>query len=192
MNITLSEIYLNYRSSLVSLANIVDNVSAASCLSFRSAFVYVFNFQDDRKSLAELHEYMNEESPSTSKRESYSTVSTLPERRRSLPPRASVASLYSQYALGEPAEESSPFELRRRRAAKLTQFFGVQYRDLFGEVLDSIESSVREDEGKGALNAAEAEVSAARIDATTHMLIMLLQDLLVQLSKLRARKNELS
>ena len=102
---------------------------------------------------------MNEDTTVTetsSKRDSHSTI--LSERRRSLPPRASITSLYSQYTLGESSEGSSPFEVRRRRAAKLTQFFGVQYRDLFGEVLDSIESSVREDEGKGTLNAAEAEV----------------------------------
>lgn len=121
--------------------------------------------QDDRKSLAELHEYMNEDSPTetTGKRESYSTASILStERRRSLPPRASVASLYSQYAFGDAPEQNSSFEVRRRRAAKLTQFFGVQYRDLFGEVLDSIESSVREDEGKGALDASEVEVCSKR------------------------------
>lgn len=114
--------------------------------------------QDDRKSLAELHEYMNEDNATEtqSKRDSHSTI--LSDRRRSLPARASIASLLSQYTLGEPSEGNSPFEVRRRRAAKLTQFFGVQYRDLFGDVLDSIENSVREDEGKGTLNTAEAQV----------------------------------
>ncbi|KAL5534012.1 hypothetical protein ACEPAG_472 [Sanghuangporus baumii] len=152
-----SDIYYHYRNSLVSLTNIVDN--------------------DDKKSLVELHEYINEDLSvgARDNRESYSNSSTIrSERRRSLPLRASYSSLASQYTISEPKIEATPFEVRRRRAAKLSHFFGVSYRDLFGQVLDSLEMSVREDEGKGTLNADEAK------------------DLLVQLTKLKARRDELS
>lgn len=151
-----SDVYYHYRNSLVSLTNIVDN--------------------DDRKSLVELHEYINEDLSmgNRDRRESHSGSSILSERRRSLPLRASYTSLASEYTISEAKTEVTPFEVRRRRAAKLSHFFGVSYRDLFGEVLDSLEMSVREDEGKGTLNADEAK------------------DLLVQLTKLKARRDELS
>ena len=93
------------------------------------------------------------------KRESYSSNNSIrSERRRSLPLRASQVSLASQFTISEVKKEITPFEVRRRRDAKLSHFFGVSYRDLFGEVLDSLEMSVREDEGKGQLNADEAKV----------------------------------
>ncbi|KAF8517275.1 hypothetical protein BU17DRAFT_29220, partial [Hysterangium stoloniferum] len=50
------------------------------------------------------------------------------------------------------------FQVRRRRAAKLTAFFGVNHRDLFGEVLDSIERGMREDVRVGGLQIGEMEV----------------------------------
>lgn len=50
------------------------------------------------------------------------------------------------------------FKARRRRAAKLTNFFGVKYRDLFGEVLESIEAGMREDVRAGRMGVVELEV----------------------------------
>lgn len=114
--------------------------------------------------MVELHEYINEASTPDDIREKHewdskSTRSSIrTERRRSLPLRSSQMSLASQYTLGEAKAEATPFEVRRRRAAKLSHFFGVSYRNLFGEVLESIEMGVREDEGKGSLNAEEAKV----------------------------------
>lgn len=52
------------------------------------------------------------------------------------------------------------FQQRRKRAAKLTKFFGTEYRSLFGEVLESIESGVRDDQTKGTLTEEEARVRA--------------------------------
>ncbi|KAG9016691.1 hypothetical protein FRB90_002483 [Tulasnella sp. 427] len=49
------------------------------------------------------------------------------------------------------------FQQRRKRAAKLTQFFGTDYRSLFGEVLESIESGVKDDQTKGTLTEEEAK-----------------------------------
>jgi hypothetical protein len=138
---------------------------------------------------------MTEESPTdpVDKHESLSGASVRSERRRSLPLRTSYTSLNSQYALGDAQRETNQFELRRRRAAKLSQFFGVGYRDLFGEVLDSIEISVREDEGKGTLNAAEAEVCFRLFLSPSQTYpFSFIKDLLVQLSRLRARRNEIS
>lgn len=50
------------------------------------------------------------------------------ERRRSLPVRTSLSSLRSEYSAAAPAPETTAFEKRRRKAAKLTQFFGVVRR----------------------------------------------------------------
>ena len=57
-----------------------------------------------------------------------------------------------------PKHETTDFQLRRRRAAKLTQFFGVDYRDLIKDVLESIEKGVDEEQKRGTLKPGEAEV----------------------------------
>lgn len=49
------------------------------------------------------------------------------------------------------------FQTRRRRAAKLTQFFGVDYRELITDVLNSIESGLEHEQGY--LQEEEMEVS---------------------------------
>ncbi|KAJ3895792.1 hypothetical protein GG344DRAFT_38066 [Lentinula edodes] len=94
------------------------------------------------------------------------------ERRLSLPAlpaRTSIASLNSLDSVGSILSKVSfddadveasdgTFQVRRRRAAKLTQFFGVDYRDLVQDVLDSIENGVEMEKGRG-LSRQEAEVS---------------------------------
>ena len=59
----------------------------------------------------------------------------------------------------EEREKAEAFQQRRRRAAKLTSFFGVEYRELFTEVLDSIEDEVKFDAKRGSLTAEEVRVS---------------------------------
>jgi len=81
------------------------------------------------------------------------------ERRSSLPTSTSTISLASEYGINVPNTETTPFQLRRRRAAKLAQFFGVNYRELINEVLDSIENGVQHEQVKGTLHAEEVEVS---------------------------------
>jgi len=49
------------------------------------------------------------------------------------------------------------FEQKRRRAAKLTNFFGVNHRDIMTDILESIESGVTEERGRGTLNQAQAD-----------------------------------
>ncbi|KAJ7651468.1 hypothetical protein DFH06DRAFT_1094466 [Mycena polygramma] len=56
-----------------------------------------------------------------------------------------------------PDADTSEFQQRRRRAAKLTQFFGVDYRDLIEDVLESIELGLDAERRRGTLNPAEAE-----------------------------------
>ena len=62
------------------------------------------------------------------------------------------------------------FQTRRRRAAKLTNFFGVDYRMLVGDILESIEEDVEQESRRGALQPHEA------------------QDLLQKLRKLKTKR----
>lgn len=55
--------------------------------------------------------------------------------------------------------------MRRRRAAKLTQFFGVDYRDLVNEVFESLEMGLEEERGRGTLQPEEAAVCAFAVVA---------------------------
>jgi hypothetical protein len=89
------------------------------------------------------------------------------ERRHSLPVRTSMASLRSEYSeystyapsispsIAPPSPDPQAFAQRRRRAAKLAAFFGASYKDIVGEVLESILTGVQDDTGAGRLNDAE-------------------------------------
>lgn len=122
--------------------------------------------QDDRESLAELHQFLSTELPIveevTPTRASFDPESRpeLPkfERRRSLPTKSSSLSLASQYDAQSPDPEMVTFQARRRRAAKLTNFFGVDYRDLIGDILENIENGVVEESHRGSLQPEEMQV----------------------------------
>lgn len=79
-------------------------------------------------------------------------------RRRSLPALTSRVSLDSEYNASAPETNVTRFQVRRRKAAKLTQFFGVDYRELINDVLQSIENGVKNEHKSGTLLAEEAEV----------------------------------
>jgi hypothetical protein len=85
--------------------------------------------------------------------------------------------------------EVTEFELRRRKAAKLTQFFGVDYRDLIEDVLESIEKGVGEERRRGALKPSEADVRPTT--RSTFFLLMIFnlyfKDLLQKLRELRSK-----
>ncbi|KAJ7076837.1 hypothetical protein B0H15DRAFT_790145, partial [Mycena belliarum] len=131
-------VYTHYQHSLNSLHDIID--------------------RNDKESLAELHQYLNDPgapadaqpppSPSHTHAHARPSAKEKAERRRSLPARTSLASLAS----------IAEFQLRRQRAAKLTQFFGVDYRDLIEDVLDSIEHGLNAERRRGTLGPDEAEV----------------------------------
>ena len=92
-------------------------------------------------------------------------------RRRSLPTRASVTSLSSEFSVMTTttvSAEEKTFQARRKRAAKLTQFFGVDYRDLMSEIIDSIEQGLQEESGRGTLRPDEVQVTFhARLESRT-------------------------
>lgn len=130
--------------------------------------------QDDKESLAELHEYLNSgdmtnappplQEFSRSRDRRLSSASTIKsERRRSLPARTSIISISSELSIVTPKPEVTDFQQRRRRAAKLTQFFGVDYRDLIRDVLESIESGLEHERRRGTLQQDEVEVSLPRL-----------------------------
>lgn len=73
--------------------------------------------------------------------------------------RTSTASLFSMNLEAVPVDL---FQQRRKRAAKLTRFFGTDYRSMFGEVLESIEVGVLDDQTRGTLSEEEAAVSSSR------------------------------
>jgi hypothetical protein len=81
-------------------------------------------------------------------------------RRRSHPPRMSMMSMSSlssrssMFLIPEPMG----FQARRRRAAKLTNFFGASYRDLFGEVLERLETGFLEEGKEGSMSREEIAV----------------------------------
>ncbi|KAI0094493.1 hypothetical protein BDY19DRAFT_23212 [Irpex rosettiformis] len=159
-----SEVYEHYRHSLNSLNDIID--------------------RDDKASLERLHDlihgdsYDHEPQLQTFTRQD-DPVDEPPtpkaERRRSLPARASVTSLASEFSIAasiaSPDPEETMFQTRRRRAAKLTQFFGVDYRELMSEILESLEKGLEEEGGRGTLKPDEV------------------QELLVKLRKLKTKRS---
>lgn len=72
-----------------------------------------------------------------------------------------MISLDSEYslALPSPMPQASSFQQRRKRAAKLTHFFGVDYKELFDDVLESLEDDMQLGQSDGVLRAEEVEVS---------------------------------
>jgi hypothetical protein len=72
-----------------------------------------------------------------------------------------MISLDSEYsfALPPPIPQASSFQQRRKRAAKLTHFFGVDYRELFDDVLETLENDMQLGQSEGVLRAEEVEVS---------------------------------
>ncbi|KAI9511732.1 hypothetical protein F5148DRAFT_974712, partial [Russula earlei] len=149
-----SAAYMHYRYSLDSLGDIIE--------------------RDDRASLVELHSILTDDQsgvggPTTLTHDDSKTV--LSGRRNSLPSRSSTVSLASQFNSGSPSPQMTSFQTRRRQAAKLTHFFGVDYRDLIGDILESIEHCVEEESHRGGLHPEE------------------IQDLMVKLRKLRTRRT---
>ncbi|KAG8784289.1 hypothetical protein FRC15_003534 [Serendipita sp. 397] len=161
--------FLDYRNSLNTLHRILD--------------------QDDRQSLNELHAVLDSEE----EEEGHVNLdhSSLPHgnsdrHRRSPPterehktlqPRISLASINTvatDSTYGTLTPKPMDFQARRKRAAKLTHFFGATYRDLFGEVLDRIERGMLEEAAMGAMS--EEEV----------------KDLMKQLDRLKRRHSQLA
>ncbi|KAI0756535.1 hypothetical protein C8Q80DRAFT_1129175 [Daedaleopsis nitida] len=162
LHVAQSSIYLHYRHSLNSLNDIIDRDDKESLAElhdyltgdhYKTGDEYDYQFAASSSS--------NAAAPSTTSpvRDDFAVATptaagftSKPERRRSLPSRVSIASFSSEIStLIAPTPTEPSFQQRRRRAAKLTHFFGVDYRDLMGEILDSIEKGLEEESGKGTL-----------------------------------------
>jgi len=154
-----SVVYTHYQHSITSLNDILD--------------------RGDRESLAELHEYLNSGDGATTplasssyalsplspigRCTSASSSSNKSDRRHSLPVRAPRLSISSEYSITSPKPEPTNFQLRRRRAAKLLQFFGVNYRELIHDVLERIENGLEHEQNRGTLRPDEVEDLLARL-----------------------------
>ncbi|KZP28957.1 hypothetical protein FIBSPDRAFT_238012 [Athelia psychrophila] len=135
----LTSVYSHFQHSITTLNDIID--------------------RDDRASLAELHQYLQGDEPQSSPDDVAvlvdlgSPTSLKSDRRLSLP--SSILSASTADSSTRP--EANDFQLRRRRAAKLSQFFGADYKSVMQEVLDSIEKGVEDERQSGHLQPEEAE-----------------------------------
>lgn len=139
-------------------------------MSSLSSRVFTDTLQDDRKSLVELHKYLHAEEAESPTDEvellvdPHSPTSLRSDRRLSLPSSIlSISTADITWANTEAKPEANDFQLRRRRAAKLAQFFGVDYRSVMQEVLESIEKGVEDERQSGALQPEEAEVCSPSV-----------------------------
>ncbi|KAH0837971.1 hypothetical protein J3R83DRAFT_6208 [Lanmaoa asiatica] len=158
-------VYLNYQRSLNSLVDIIDRVRVCS---LGPCTCHLRSSKDDRKSLVELHRFLHgevDESPLEEEvlvdpRRASIATSFRSERRHSLPSNASMTSLSSEFRA---SPKVSLFQIRRRKATKLTNFFGVDYRELIHDILESVEKGVEEERRRGALRPQEVEVLLHRV-----------------------------
>lgn len=170
------EVYNSYHDSLNSLIEIVDNVRPRPLRLLTVTHDLTFS-QDDKASLKVIHDILHaddgnddrikrkvdDDDYDSSEPDVPSPTTIRNERRRSLPLCPSTSSMRSEYSITSPPPEISTFEQKRRRAAKLTNFFGVSHRDIMDGILESIESSVAEERGRGTLNQAQADVRPASV-----------------------------
>ncbi|KAH6916613.1 hypothetical protein BKA70DRAFT_1250047 [Coprinopsis sp. MPI-PUGE-AT-0042] len=145
-----SAIYNHYQHSMNSLNDILD--------------------RDDRESLVELHNYLNGDLALDGEEGDellvgpFDNTPTKPSPSDTITngTRVSMGSLASEYSdisslLQSPKPEpgATDFQMRRKRAAKLTQFFGVHYRELINDVLQSLEKGLEREMKRGTLQAEE-------------------------------------
>lgn len=151
-----SETFRTYRDSINSIQNIADRDDAQSLVSVHQ--LLTLNFEDDESPIAEASQ---QEDQASARQTSKS------ERRRSLPVtrKDSLSSLQSGATVSSPPPEVVSFQLRRRRAAKLVDFFGVDYRVLFDSVLSTIELGVEEETSRGTLHPDETEILMNKLRA---------------------------
>ncbi|KAI0800800.1 hypothetical protein C8Q74DRAFT_1191832 [Fomes fomentarius] len=174
LDISQSSVYIHYRHSLNSLNDIIDRDDKESLAELHD---YITG---DHYKTGEQYDYQFAPTASVSGSNAnarsntggaansitsplfdelaVSTPTAKSERRRSLPSRVSIASFTSEISMiYAPTPTEGSFQQRRRRAAKLTHFFGVDYRDLMSEILDSIEKGLEEERGKGTLKPDEVK-----------------------------------
>ncbi|EIW87102.1 hypothetical protein CONPUDRAFT_79267 [Coniophora puteana RWD-64-598 SS2] len=177
-----SSVYVNYQHSLNSLNDIIDRDDKESLAELHrylhgdpgssdeeedddddddddeGEVINIGRDDDDAEHQEDGRDTPTYPLPTTTTTTTSSGASIKSERRHSLPVRASMASLApSELTVSTPDPEQRAFQLRRRRAAKLTNFFGVDYRELIQDVLESIEKGVEEEHRRGTLQPDEVE-----------------------------------
>ncbi|KAI3621973.1 hypothetical protein WG66_015909 [Moniliophthora roreri] len=172
------------RASLAELHQFLNNPDVhADLIDFTENMERRDPERDYAKDLELFHSGKGKETGSPESKRSSVSSSIRSERRRSLPtPITGTRSSFMSFEPGSPeraygysrpyrnrtdslmskadsivSPEGNEFQMRRRKAAKLTQFFGVNYRDLIRDVLDSIEGGLEAERKKGTVSKEEAE-----------------------------------
>ncbi|KAJ3815601.1 hypothetical protein F5876DRAFT_30283 [Lentinula aff. lateritia] len=161
--------YTHYEHSLNSLGDILDRDDRASLQELHEILYWASDAEqlsagfrpEPDQDLADIDRNLLSNGSGSARSERRLSLPALPARTSiaSLNSLDSVGSILSKVSFDDADVEASDgtFQVRRRRAAKLTQFFGVDYRDLVQDVLDSIENGVEMEKGRG-LSRQEAEV----------------------------------
>jgi hypothetical protein len=114
-----------------------------------------------------------------------------PFRLRARLSRVSMSSISSGSSLLTLTPEPMGFQARRKRAAKLTNFFGASYRDLFGEVLERLETGFLEEAKEGSMSREEIAVRRKLVPLFVEWLPTHIQDLMGQVKTLKRRQTEI-
>jgi len=129
--------------------------------------------QEDRETLAGLFSYVHDSNPQSEDHLQATDNSATPSSRRSRGQSISSIDTYNTFVT--PTEEiPDPFQTRRKRAEKLSHFFGESHKTLFGDVLESIESGVQDDRAKGRLTYEEVQVSLLNSNACSVLYVLCL------------------
>lgn len=179
-----SAIYNHYQHSMNSLNDILDRDDRESLVELHNYLNGDLDRDDEADENLLVGPFDNTPSQPTPKASDISPTDTITtatrrrpsnassirtERRRSLPTRTSLGSLASEYSISSlinspvPEPQNSEFQMRRKRAAKLTQFFGVHYRELINDVLTSLESGMERERDRGTLQAEEFDALVKRL-----------------------------
>jgi len=179
--------YLQHRTSLLSLAMIVESNDKKSLTRMLACYQ---GEEDDQESLisssdseVDFEDAMEDGRPADLPPRPSNPGGLRRRSTHSLDHAPTISHVYGSAYAGDwappdPAEtlpvdfNALGFQQRRRRAEKLQRIFGVDYRTLFKEVLDNIENEVKDDRNRGVLSSDE------------------LQELLGKLRSLEAKRYE--
>ncbi|KAF9513902.1 hypothetical protein BS47DRAFT_1392947 [Hydnum rufescens UP504] len=165
--LTSSPLYMQHRYSINSLAYLVKKNKQEQ---LQDLLTYIRTDGDGRgrsrgSGVRAQSSFSDEDENVDVRRNSNSTSSISSSRMeyQEAPPSPTRSSISSFSAVMSPPPQPNEFQRRRKRAAKLSSFFGVEYRELFTEVLNTIESEVRSDRARGSLTAAEVQELLAKL-----------------------------
>ncbi|KDQ14500.1 hypothetical protein BOTBODRAFT_44609 [Botryobasidium botryosum FD-172 SS1] len=172
--------YLQHRTSLLSLAMIVESNDKKSLTRMLACYQ---SGDDDQESLLsssdseiDFEDAMEEGSHAHIPRRPSNPGGVRRRSNYSMEQAPTISHAYGSAYAGDWVEPSPDpaealpidfnalgFQQRRRRAEKLQRIFGVDYRTLFKEVLDNIENEVKDDRSRGVLSSAELQELLAKL-----------------------------